>query len=126
MSRTPGIGCFARDPGPARDAYALRPGIDERRAVGDLIRLTDSYLRVPSTCSALTTSVATCLPWFCTAAGPRCSGSTYLPFKADLRYWTENIFRRSRKVSGRIAEAGDFSVRIQHEGRREFFNLLGN
>jgi hypothetical protein len=43
--------------------------------------------------------------------------------KTDLRYWQQNVFRRARVEDGKTAEASEYSARIQHGGRRQFFNL---
>jgi integrase len=43
--------------------------------------------------------------------------------KTDLRYWQQNLVRRTYKNAKGIAEVGAWSARMQHKGRREWFNL---
>lgn len=43
--------------------------------------------------------------------------------KSDLRDWQENVFRRARAKGDKTVEASEYSARIQHAGRRQFFNL---
>ena len=42
---------------------------------------------------------------------------------ADLRSWQEAVFQHARRASGKTYEDSDYSVRIQHEGRRARFAL---
>jgi hypothetical protein len=43
--------------------------------------------------------------------------------KADLRFWQEAVFLHARRASGKTYEDSDYSVRMQHEGRRARFAL---
>jgi integrase len=41
----------------------------------------------------------------------------------DLDYWKQRLIRREFVHAGEVRESKDWSVRIQHAGRRQFFNL---
>jgi hypothetical protein len=43
--------------------------------------------------------------------------------KADLRFWQDAVFRHVRRASEKTYEDSDYSVRMQHKGRRAMFAL---
>lgn len=43
--------------------------------------------------------------------------------KGDLRFWQDAVFRHVRRVSEKTYQDSDYSVRMQHKGRRAMFAL---
>jgi hypothetical protein len=43
--------------------------------------------------------------------------------KSDVRYWRKRLFRLAYLADGEQHVVGHFSIRIQHQGRREVFPL---